>query len=97
MHGFSKQQEDVTKDLTGMTEIHLLPDIQRERIVAVMRFRRDTRRSGGFGMSGAESTAHGFIKSTRKDRNLFIAGCGLDLRGPQIIEFLQDLNLFFVR
>ena len=42
MHGFSKQQEDVSKDLTGMTEIHFLPDIQWERIVALMRFRSDT-------------------------------------------------------
>ncbi|MEJ7594352.1 MAG: hypothetical protein WKF77_22680 [Planctomycetaceae bacterium] len=42
MHGFSKPQEDVSKDFTGMTEIHFLPDIQWEGIVALMRFRRDT-------------------------------------------------------
>ena len=42
MHGFSKQQEDLSKDLTAMTEIHFLPDIQWKGIVAVIRFRRDT-------------------------------------------------------
>jgi len=63
-----------------------------------MRFCRDSEeKNGGFGMSGAESTAHEFIKSTRKDRDSFIAGCRVDLCKPQIIEFLQDLNLFFVR